>query len=115
MSVTKTTKKTSEKVIEDITYSSSHQSISRRVIYEYKNLKIKLELQSDGYKRQCYARASALDGLEWRLIYSIPHSEMKTPEGLCYCVPYRDEKAPDAKCEFDRDVERLKKYITEIL
>ena len=97
MSVTKTTKKTSEKVIEDITYSSSHQSISRRVIYEYKNLKIKLELQSDGYKRQCYARASALDGLEWRLIYSIPHSEMKTPEGLCYCVPYRDEKAQNAK------------------
>ena len=40
---------------------------------------------------------------------------MKTPEGLCYCVPYRDEKAPNAKREFDRDVERLKKYITEIL
>ena len=68
MPVVKTTKKTTEKVIEDITYSSSHQSISRRIIYEYKNLKIKLELQSDGYKRQCYARASALDGLEWKLI-----------------------------------------------
>ena len=54
MPVVKTTKKTTEKVIEDITYSSSHQSISRRIIYEYKNLKIKLELQSDGYKRQCY-------------------------------------------------------------
>lgn len=115
MLVVKTTKKTTEKVIEDITYSSSHQSISRRIIYEYKNLKIKLELQSDGYKRQCYARASALDGLEWKLIYFIPHSEMKTPEGLCYCVPYRDEKAPNAKREFDRDIERLKKYITKIL
>ena len=59
MATTKTIKKSAEKIIEDITYSSSHQSISRRVIYEYKNLKIKLELQSDGYKRQCYARASA--------------------------------------------------------
>ncbi len=54
MATTKTIKKSAEKIIEDITYSSSHQSISRRVIYEYKNLKIKLELQSDGYKRQCY-------------------------------------------------------------
>lgn len=115
MPVVKTTNKTTEKVIEDITYSSSNQSISRRVIYEFKNLKIMLELKSDSYRRQCYARASALDGLEWRLIYSIPHSKMRTPEGLCYCVPYRDEKAPNAKCEFDRDIERLGKYITEIL
>lgn len=115
MATTKTIKKSAEKIIEDITYSSSHQSISRRVIYEYKNLKIKLELQSDGYKRQCYARASALDGLEWKLIYFIPHSEMKTPEGLCYYVPYRDDNAQHAKKEFDRDIERLKKYITTIL
>ena len=41
MATTKTIKKSAEKIIEDITYSSSHQSISRRVIYEYKNLKIK--------------------------------------------------------------------------
>lgn len=111
MATTKTIKKSAEKIIEDITYSSSHQSISRRVIYEYKNLKIKLELQSDGYKRQCYARASALDGLEWKLIYFIP----KTPEGLCYYVPYRDDNAQNAKKEFDRDIERLKKYINTIL
>ena len=115
MATTKTIKKSAEKIIEDITYSSSHQSISRRVIYEYKNLKIKLELQSDGYKRQCYAKASALDGLEWRVIYSIPSFEMITPEGLCYYVPYRDDNAQNAKKEFDRDIERLKKYITKIL
>lgn len=71
MATTKTIKKSAEKIIEDITYLSTSQSISRRVIYEYKNLKIKLELQSDGYKRQCYAQASALDGLEWKLIYFI--------------------------------------------
>lgn len=115
MPIEKTTKHSGEKIIEDITYSSSNQSISRRIIYEFKNYKIMLELKSDSYKKQCYAKASALDGLEWRSIYSIPHSEMRTPEGLCYCVPYRDEKAPNAKREFDRDIERLKKYITEIL
>ena len=115
MVATKTTKKSIERVIEDITYSSSNQSISRRIIYEFKNFKIMLELKSDSYKRQCYARASVLDGLEWRVIYFIPSSEMRTSEGLCYCVPYRDEKAPNAKKEFDRDIERLKKYVAEIL
>ena len=110
-----TTKTKAEKIIEDITFSSSHQSISRRVIYNHKNYKIKLELKSDSYIVQCYARAYALDGLEWKLVYSIPSKEMQTREGLCYYVPYRDEKAPNAKKEFDRDIDRLKKYISEIL
>ena len=35
MATTKT-----EKIMEDITYASSNQSISRRVIYEFKNLKV---------------------------------------------------------------------------
>ena len=110
-----TTKAKAEKIIEDITYSSSSQSITRRVIYEHKSFKIKLEVKSDGWINQCYARAYALDGLDWKPIYSIPSKEMKTREGLCYYVPYRDEKAPNAKNEFNRDIERLKKYITEIL
>ena len=37
MATTKTIKKSAEKIIEDITYSSSNQSISRRIIYEFKN------------------------------------------------------------------------------
>ena len=103
-----TTKTKTEKIIEDITYASSNQSISRRVIYEFKNLKVMLELK-------CYARASVLDNLEWRVIYFIPHAEMRTPEGLCHYLPYRDTKAPNAKKEFDKDIERLKKYISELL
>lgn len=110
-----TTKTKTEKIIEDITYASSNQSISRRVIYEFKNLKVMLELKSDSYRGQCYARASVLDNLEWRVIYFIPHAEMRTPEGLCHYLPYRDNKAPNAKKEFDKDIERLKKYISELL
>ena len=112
MAVTKTK---TEKIIEDITYASSNQAISRRVIYEFKNLKVMLELKSDSYRGQCYARASVLDNLEWRVIYFIPHAEMRTPEGLCNYLPYRDNKAPNAKKEFDKDIERLKKYISELL
>ena len=110
-----TTKTKTEKIIEDITYASSNQSISRRVIYEFKNLKVMLELKSDSYRGQCYARASVLDNLEWRVIYFIPHAEMRTPEGLCHYLPYRHTKAPNAKKEFDKDIERLKKYISELL
>lgn len=110
MATTKT-----EKIMEDITYASSNQSISRRVIYEFKNLKVMLELKSDSYRGQCYARASVLDNLEWRVIYFIPHAEMRTPEGLCHYPPYRDTKAPNAKKEFDKDIDRLKKYISELL
>ena len=110
-----TTKTKTEKIIKDITYASSNQSISRRVIYEFKNLKVMLELKSDSYRGQCYARASVLDNLEWRVIYFIPHAEMRTPEGLCHYLPYRDTKAPNAKKEFDKDIDRLKKYISELL
>ena len=110
MATTKT-----EKIIEHITYASSNQSISRRVIYEFKNLKVMLELKSDSYRGQCYARASVLDNLEWRVIYFIPHAEMRTPEGLCHYLPYRGTKAPNAKKQFDKDIERLKKYISELL
>ena len=93
-----TTKTKTEKIIEDITYASSNQSISRRVIYEFKNLKVMLELKSDSYRGQCYARASVLDNLEWRVIYFIPHAEMRTPEGLCHYIPYRDTKAEAIHC-----------------
>lgn len=106
--------KNKEKIIEKITYRQDSQSIRHREIYEYKNLKIKLELESDSYDIQCFARAYVLDGLQWNLIYSIPHSEMQTPAGLLYTVKYRNN-APSAEIEFIADVNRLKKYIAEIL
>lgn len=106
--------KAKEKTIEKITYKNDGQSIRHREIYEYKNLKIKLELESDSYDIQCYARASVLDGLKWNIIYTIPHAEMKTEKGLAYKIPYRNNGSA-AESEFKDDVERLKKYIREIL
>lgn len=106
--------KSKEKIIEKITYQHDNQSIRHREIYEHKNLKIKLELESDSYSIQCYARAYALDGLQWSLIYSVPHQEMKTPSGLLYTTRYRNNPS-DAGIEFKADVDRLKKYIAEIL
>ena len=106
--------KNKEKIIEKITNRHDNQSIRHREIYEHKNLKIKLELESDSHDFQCYARAYVLDGLQWSLIYSIPHQEMQTPKALLYMLNYRNN-AQAAGIEFKADVDRLKKYIAEIL
>ena len=47
MATTKT-----EKIMEDITYASSNQSISRRVIYEFKNLSQEEEKIVSWFNRQ---------------------------------------------------------------
>jgi len=51
---------------------------------------------------------------KWEPIYSIPYSEMITPKGLCYHVTYRSN-AVAAEKEFKTDIDRLKKYVGEIL
>ena len=108
------TKAKTERMIEMITYGG-HQSIYHRELYELGNVKIKLELNSENYERQCYARAYALEGLEWKLIYSIPYTEMKTQRDIYYKLQYRDKKAANAGREFTLDVQRLKKYVKELL
>jgi len=112
---TKTTKKTD--IIEDITFESSNQSISRRVIYNYKDTKIKLCLKSDSYKKQCFAHAEALDGFDWKPIYSIPYTLIRTPSELRYYKEFQPQYADFSKAShyFDTDVEKLKESITKIL
>jgi len=106
-------KKIKETTIEKITYKGS-QSVNFREIYKLEEKRIKLEIKSDSYDQQCYARAYILKDEKWELIYSIPYSEMKTPNGLSHFLEYRNN-AKLAEKEFKVDVERLKKYIEEIL
>jgi len=103
-----------EITIEKITYSSSSQSISFREIYQLEDKKIKLEIKSDGYRNQCYAKAYFLKENEWILIYSIPHSLMNTPDNLCYQPNYR-HNSQKAEPEFKADIEKLKTQIKMIL
>ena len=105
--------KIKETTIEKITYKGS-QSISFREIYKLDEKRIKLEIKSDSYDQQCYARAYILKDEKWEPIYSIPYSEMNTPKGLCYHVTYRSN-AVSAEKEFKSDIDRLKKYVKEIL
>ena len=70
--------------------------------------------KSDSYDQQCYARAYILNDEKWELIYSIPYAEMNTPKGLCYHVTYKSNVIAAEK-EFKTDIDRLKKYVGEIL
>ncbi len=105
--------KVKEITIEKITYKGS-QSISFREIFKLDEKRIKLEIKSDSYDQQCYSRAYILKDEKWELLYSIPYSEMNTPKGLCYHVTYRSNAAAAEK-EFKTDIDRLKKYVKEIL
>ena len=105
--------KIKETTIEKITYKGT-QSINFREIYKLDEKKIKLEIKSDSYDMQCYARAYILKDENWELIYSIPYSEMNTPNGLSHHVTYRSN-ASVAEKEFKMDIDRLKKYVKEIL
>ena len=109
-----TAKTKTERTIETLTCGLS-QSIYHRELYELGNLKIKLELNTENFEDQCYANAYVLDGLKWSLIYTIPYPEMKTPRDIFYKMAYRDGKGYKAVKEFENDVQRLKKYVKEIL
>ena len=103
-----------DRTIEKITFYKDTQSIGHREIYEHNGIKIKLELESDSFEQQCFAKAYALDGLKWNEIYSIPFIEMKTPKGLSYQSQYINKEST-AEVEFQQDVKRLKKYINMVL
>lgn len=106
--------KRKENTIESIIYQSSNQSLSYREHYIYENKKIKLEIKSDSYRSQCYARTYILKADEWCLLYSVPYAEMETKEGLIYYHDYK-KRPQGAHSEFISDILRLKNMTAEIL
>jgi len=106
-------KKNKEITIEKIAYKGS-QSVNFREIYKLENKRIKLEIKSDSFDMQCYARAYILKDEKWEIIYSIPYSEMQTPQGLSHHLEYRKD-AKSAEKEFKADIQKLKKYVEKIL
>ena len=101
------------KVIESIYFTGS-QSVSYREIYKQEDKKIKIELKSDSYLDQSYARASVLVNDKWSVIYSIPSSLLGFEKGLSYRQEYRDNPKGTEK-EFKADVKKIKEQVTNIL
>lgn len=105
---------TKEKTIETIYYQCSSQSLVYRELYVLNNKKIKLEIKSDSYRNQCYARSYVLKNDEWSVIYSVPYAEMETKEGLIYHHDYK-KQPQKAHNEFRTDILRLKDLTKELL
>lgn len=62
----------------------SKQAIEYREVLTLKEFKLRLEMKSDAYKEQCYARISLWNGKEWSLVDSIHYSLLSFKEGLIY-------------------------------
>jgi len=103
-----------EQLIEKISYLSSSQSVSYREILKINDKKIKFLIKSDSYRIQCYAKAHVLKNDEWVEVYSVPYSEMFTPDSLAYKKDY-SKRPQDALDEFAKDKCRLLALTKEIL
>jgi hypothetical protein len=106
--------KTKKELLESIIYQSSSQSLSYREIYILQDKRIKLDIKSDSYRNQCYARAYVLKQDEWSLIYSIPYSLMQTPDSLAYHSEYKNNPKL-AEPKFRSDIAKLKEFTAKIL
>lgn len=62
----------------------SKQAIEYREVLTLKEFKLRLEMKSDSYKEQCYARISVWNGKEWSFVDSIHYSLLSFKDGLVY-------------------------------
>mgnify|MGYP007096096801 CR=1 FL=1 len=106
-----------ENIIESIVYPGS-QSVTCRIIYQLNERIVKLEIKSDGFAPQSYAKASVFDGTSWKDLYAIPYALMRTPHELFYSPRFcgQDYKnLTDAALqlvldEFSADLDTLKPF-----
>jgi len=70
-------------------YSLGKQSVNLCKIIEGDNgMKIKIDIKSDSYDFQSYARISVFEpqSLAWNNLSHIPYANMKTPHKLCHTI-----------------------------
>ena len=89
------------------------QDVILKEILKYGDLKLKVEIKSDSYRFQCYARISILDTQErkWNILHSIHYSNMQTPEKLVYSR----EEGQWLAAKFSGDRNKLIKMAQELI
>lgn len=97
-------------------YSIGTQSASlSKIIESESGLKIRVDIKSDSYDFQSYARVSVFNklALQWNIVDTIPHSNMKTPTKLYYHVKQQNPNvlAP----QFSADTQTLVKNAEAVL
>lgn len=64
--------------------SKGDQSVLFKETLNYGAKKVRIEIKSDAYEKQCFARVSLWDGEKWNRIDFIPSSKMNTEDKLAY-------------------------------
>lgn len=98
-------------------YSLGTQSANlTKIIKSEAGLKIKIDIKSDAYDFQSFARVSVFNQseLKWNVISSIPFANMNTPTKLFYSIN-RSENPAILTDKFQKDVEILIKEAEAIL
>jgi hypothetical protein len=93
--------------------ATGSQDVTFTEVLHYGAYKLKVEIKSDSYKKQCYARVKRWSGNQWNLVHSI--NDMKTPTGLYAHQKYRKQSAPGDESEFQLDRDELLRVAKEIL
>lgn len=91
-------------------YSLGTQSANFTKIIEGDNgLKIKIDIKSDSYDFQSYAKLSVFNSheLSWNIVDSIPFSNMKTPSKLYYKIQPPSKNANILASYFVSDTDTL--------
>lgn len=71
--------------------------------------KVRIEIRSDSYDKQCHARVSVFDGKKWNQVDSIHYSNMKTVSKLAY------KPNPPKESDFKADREALVALAMDVL
>ena len=69
------------------TINKGRQDLSYVEVSKIGDFKVKINIKSDSYREQCFARISVwcADKLTWNIVSSIHPSRMITPSQLAYC------------------------------
>lgn len=98
----------------ETTISKGSQSLEYKQLINYKGYKLRINIKSDSYEPQSYARISILKDLKWEILDYIPSSQMSTNSELVYQPRYR-QNYDMAEKEFLKDSDLLVKNAIELL
>lgn len=98
------------------TISKGSQDIIYKEVFEVDNRKLNIEIKSDSYNDQCYARISVLKPDEgWYVLHSIHYSQMKTKSELYYILPRNEKPGIEFEKYFTDDIKELKRVAEQLL
>jgi len=80
--------------------SETRDDVHYTEVLDIDGSRFKVAIRSNSYAFQSHAKIVRWNGEEWKNVYSLHHTEMKTPHGLCYA---RENKTSPTQFTDDRN------------